>query len=73
MVTLGVAPLGEPQVVMEVSGNDEVRAFIAKMGLTRGSVVTVVSSRDGDLILSVKDVRVALGRDLARRIKVRPA
>lgn len=70
MIPLLLAPIGVEQTVKLVQGNDRTKAFIEKLGLVVGAKVTVVSAHDGDLIVFVKDVRVALNRETAQRIMV---
>lgn len=56
--------------ILSISGRDALRSHLAKLGLVVGELVTVVSALQGNLILQVKDSRVALGMDTAMRIKV---
>lgn len=62
--------LGESRCILRISGKDEVRARLKALGFVPGERVTVLSKRGKDLILAVKDSRVALGQDLAERIMV---
>jgi len=55
---------------VKVGGKEEVRKFLENLGFVDGTVVTVVSSLGGNMILKVKDSRVALGRDMASKIQV---
>ena len=55
---------------MKVGGKEEVRKFLENLGFEDCTVVTVVSSLGGNMILKVKDSRVALGRDMASKIQV---
>ena len=61
---------GEPKTIVKVGGKEEVRKFLENLGFVDGTVVTVVSSLGGNMILKVKDSRVALGRDMASKIQV---
>lgn len=60
----------EPRTIVKVGGREEVRKFLENLGFVDGTVVTVVSSLGGNMILKVKDSRVALGRDMASKIQV---
>ena len=51
-------------------GNDEVRRHLADLGFVEGAEVTIVSDLAGSLILGIRETRVALNRDLVRRILV---
>lgn len=67
---LSMVEEGEPKTIVKVGGKEEVRKFLANLGFVDGTVVTVVSSLGGNMILKVKDSRVALGRDMASKIQV---
>ncbi len=61
---------GEPGVIRRVSGKEETRRFLEKLGFVTGGAVTVISRTGGNLIVNVKDSRVAIGSDMAARILV---
>lgn len=67
---LSMVEEGEPKTIVKVGGKEEVRKFLENLGSVDGTVVTVVSSLGGNMILKVKDSRVALGRDMASKIQV---
>ena len=67
---LSMVEEGEPKTIVKVGGKEEVRKFLEILGFVDGTVVTVVSSLGGNMILKVKDSRVALGRDMASKIQV---
>lgn len=67
---LSMAKPGETVTIRKITGKDEVRQHLAELGFVVDGVVTVVSELAGNLILQVKDSRVALDRDLASRILV---
>ena len=67
---LSMVEEGEPKPIVKVGGKEEVRKFLENLGFVDGTVVTVVSSLGGNMILKVKDSRVALGRDMASKIQV---
>ncbi len=67
---LSMVEEGEPKTIVKVGGKEEVRKFLENLGFVDGTVVTVVSSLGGNIILKVKDSRVALGRDMASKIQV---
>ena len=67
---LSMVEVGEPKTIVKVGGKEEVRKFLENLGFVDGTVVTVVSSMGGNMILKVKDSRVALGRDMASKIQV---
>ncbi|MDE6974203.1 MAG: ferrous iron transport protein A [Lachnospiraceae bacterium] len=61
---------GEPARVNRVGGKEETRKFLENLGFVTGSMVTVVSQAKGNLIVNVKEARVAIGRDMANKILV---
>ena len=67
---LSMVEEGEPKTIVKVGGKEEVRKFLENLGFVDGTVVTVVSSLGGNMILKVKDSRVDLGRDMASKIQV---
>lgn len=61
---------GEPGTIQRVGGKSETKKFLETLGFVAGSAVTVVSTVGGNLIVNVKDSRVALGKDMANKIFV---
>ena len=70
MMPLTMAKAGEMLTVHKISGKDEVRQHLAELGFVVGSDVTVVSEISGNLIVQVKDSRIALNKTMANRIMV---
>lgn len=70
MMPLTMVNTGEPSVIKKVGGKEETRRFLEKLGLVPGGIVTVVSEIEGNLIVNVKDSRVAIGKDMANKIMV---
>ena len=68
MLPLSMAGAGTTQIIAKITGKDEVRRHLAELGLVVGEEVTVMNSLGGNLILQVKDSRVALDRALCTRI-----
>ncbi|MFA7396025.1 MAG: FeoA family protein [Sphaerochaetaceae bacterium] len=67
---LSFVKVGESAPITMVTGKDETRRFLSSLGFTTGESVTVVSDNGGNLILSIKNSRIALDRSMARRIHV---
>lgn len=61
---------GKPSIIRRVGGREETRKFLEKLGFVTGGQVTVVAETDGNLIVNVKDSRIAIGRDMASKIIV---
>lgn len=70
MIPLALAPQEEEQIVKKIGGSDEVKRHLANLGFTVGGTVAVVNSLSGNLIVKVKESRVAINEDMARRIMV---
>lgn len=70
MMPLTMVREGEPNVIKRVGGKDETRRFLENLGFVTGGVVTVVSETDGNMIVNVKDSRIAIGKDMANKIMV---
>ena len=70
MMPLSMARQGETNYIRKITGKDEVRQHLAELGFVVGESVTVVSENGGNMILSVKGTRVALGKSMASRILV---
>lgn len=67
---LALAKVGEPNEIRRVGGKEETRLFLEKLGFVTGAVVTVISQTGGNLIVNVKESRVAIGKDLAMKILI---
>ena len=70
MVPLTMARPGETVVIRKITGRDEVRQHLAELGFVVDESVTVISEMAGNLILQVKDSRVAVDRTMANRIMI---
>ena len=67
---LSMKNAGEPGIVKKVGGKEETRRFLENLGFVNGAQVTIVSAANGNMIINVKDSRVAIGREMATRIMV---
>ncbi|HWP52084.1 MAG TPA: FeoA family protein [Clostridia bacterium] len=65
---LTMAKPGEVNFICKITGKDEVRQHLAELGFVVGERVTVVSEIGGNMILSIKDSRIALDKGMANRI-----
>ena len=66
MMPLLMARRGETNKISAVRGKDEIKRFLANLGFVEGSAVTVISEIDGNLIVNVKDARIALSKQAAK-------
>ena len=70
MMPLTMAAAGETATIRRVGGNAEVRRHLENMGFVEGSNITVVSVVGGNVIVNVKESRVAISREMANKIMV---
>lgn len=70
MMPLVFANIGEQNIIRKVGGSPEVKKHLEDLGFVAGGSVTVVSSMGGNLIVNVKESRVAISREMAGRIMV---
>ena len=70
MMPLAMAGIGDANTIKKITGQDEVRRHLAELGFVVGEEVRLISQLGGNLILSVKDSRVALDRTMAMRILI---
>ncbi len=61
---------GEVNSIKKVGGKEDTRQFLEKLGFVAGADVKVVSTANGNLIVNIKDSRIAIGKDMAARIMV---
>lgn len=67
---LTMASIGEVNEIKRIGGNEETRRFLANLGFVVGAEITVVSAIGGNVIVNIKDSRVAVNSDMARHIMV---
>ena len=70
MLPLTMASQGEPVTIKKIGGKQETKKFLETLGFVVGGTVTVVSEINGNMIVNVKDYRVAIGKDMANKIMV---
>ena len=68
MMPLTFAEIGESNVVKRVTGKPEVKKHLEDMGFVVGSVVVLVSKINDNVIVSVKDTRIAISSEMATKI-----
>lgn len=67
---LTLANTGEENIIKKVGGNPDTRKFLENLGFVAGSAVTVISEISGNVIVNVKDSRVAVSKEMAQKIIV---
>ena len=67
---LTMAASGEVNTVKRIQGRDETKRFLASLGFVEGGQVQVISEISGNLIVNIKDTRIALSKSMANRIMI---
>ncbi len=67
---LSMSQTGESETVQRITGNTETRRYLENLGFLAGTPVEVVSSIGGNVIVSIRDSRIAVNEDMARHIYV---
>ena len=70
MMPLSYANPGEESVIRRIGGSPEVRKHLENLGFVAGGSVTVITSMDGNMIVRVKESRVAINDEMARKIMI---
>lgn len=65
-----MAVIGEINMIRRVGGNNETKRFLENLGFVAGTEVTVLSAIGGNVIVNIKDSRVAVNADMARHILI---
>lgn len=67
---LTMAKTGETSIIKKVGGKEETRKFLESLGFVTGSAVTVISEISGNMIVNVKESRVAINKEMANKILI---
>lgn len=70
MMPLPLANIGEEYLIRKVGGSPEVKKHLENLGFVVGGNVTVVNSLGGNVIVNVKEARVAISEEMARKIMI---
>jgi ferrous iron transport protein A len=62
--------VGEANTIKRLGGRQETKKFLESLGFVVGAIVTVITETGGNMIVNVKDSRVAIGKDMANKIIV---
>ncbi len=68
MMPLALADIGEEYVIRRIGGSPEVKQHLENLGFVVGGGVKVLTSLSGNVIVNVKETRVAISEEMARRI-----
>ena len=70
MMPLTFANAGEENIIKKVAGNPETKIFLENLGFVAGSTVTVINESGGNVIVNIKESRVAVSKEMASRIMI---
>ena len=67
---LTLCPVGEENIIKRIGGKDDVKRHLENLGFVAGSTVTVISEMGGNIIVNVKESRIAVSKEMAGKIMV---
>ncbi len=67
---LMLAQVGEENIIRKVGGKPEVKAHLENLGFVAGGVVTIINTMGGNVIVNVKESRIAISKEMAQKIMV---
>lgn len=70
MIPLTFADPGQENIIRKVGGNPEVKRHLENLGFTPGGNVTLISSLGGNVIVKVKEARIALNEEMAKKVMI---
>lgn len=70
MMPLSLANVGEENIIKKIGGKPEVKKHLENLGFVAGGSVTIISALGGNIIVNVKETRVAISEEMARKIMV---
>ena len=70
MMPLNLAEIGEENTIKKIGGNPEIKMHLESLGFQVGGTVSIVSLVNGNIIVKVKESRIAIGEDMARKIMI---
>ncbi len=70
MMPLALADVGEENIIKKIGGSPEIKKHLENLGFVVGGSVTVVNSLGGNVIVNVKEARIAISEEMARKIMI---
>ena len=70
MMPLTLAETGEEQIIRKVGGSQELKQHLGHMGVVPGGSITVVSTIGGNVIVRIKESRIAISKEMAQKIMI---
>lgn len=70
MMPLTLATVGEENIIKKIGGLPEVRQHLENLGFVVGGAVTVITTLGGNVIVNVKEARIAISKEMAQKIMI---
>lgn len=70
MMPLTAAIAGEENIIIKIGGKTQTRQFLENLGFVSGAIVVIISKISGNVIVKIKDSRVAISKEMANKIMV---
>ena len=70
MMPLTLAVVGEENVIKRIVGKQEIKAHLENLGFVAGGAVTVINTIGGNVIVNVKESRIAVSKEMAQKIMI---
>lgn len=70
MIPLTLAVVGEENIIKKIGGKQEVKAHLENLGFVVGGAVTVINTIGGNVIVNVKESRIAVSKEMAQEIMI---
>lgn len=70
MMPLVLAGIDEENIIKKVGGTPDVKKHLADLGFVAGASVKIISSMGGNIIVNVKECRIAISEEMARKIMI---
>ena len=70
MMPLALAPVGEVNIIKRISGKPEIKSHLETLGFVSGAEVQVINEIAGNLIVNIKETRIAVSKEMAQKIMI---
>ena len=70
MMPLTLAEIGEKNIIKKIGGKQDVKAHLENLGFVVGGTVTVINTMGGNVIVNVKESRIAISKEMAQKIMI---
>lgn len=70
MMPLSFANVGEESIIKKISGTPEIRKHLEDLGFVVGATITIINTLGGNVIVNIKESRIAISEEMARKIMI---